>query len=56
MKKAYDKIDWQDVAMAATQDIKMKSKITDEQVNCVYAVFKNFQNESNILIKVFHPQ
>ena len=45
LKKAYDRIDWQDIAMATTQGIKLKSKITDEQINCIYSLYRNFQNE-----------
>ncbi|MFJ1474030.1 hypothetical protein ACILE9_07165 [Capnocytophaga cynodegmi] len=49
LKKAYAKLDWQDIFFAASQGIKVKSKITDEQVNCVYRIYRQFsENESSI--------
>ncbi|MFK8299020.1 hypothetical protein ACI75T_11635, partial [Capnocytophaga cynodegmi] len=42
--KAFKKIDLRDIVFAASQGIKVKSKITEEQVNCLYAIFENFKS------------
>lgn len=43
-KKAYDKTDWSDIAIAASNGIKTKTKIIDEHINCIYSIYKNFQS------------